>query len=557
MHLNLARKWRSQSFDYIVGQDLTVRILKNSLYLGKFFPVYLLAGQHGCGKTTTARVFAAAINCALLPDFQQDPQKIVPCGTCGSCLAMKAGKHPDFIEIDAASHTGVDNVRQLLETSTLMPQLGRKKIYLIDEAHMLSKSAFNAFLKMLEEPSDTVLFMLATTDEHKIIETVKSRCFQLFFQAVESQVLVKHLQFVAQQEAIVHDQDGLALIVKQSHGSVRDAITMLEQVFLSEQTVNKAAVLHVFGAAADDVVAKIFALITNTNTAQECAQQIKQLQLERYNPEYLWRQLLEVLHATLWACYDCKNDLYIRYATVVDHATQTYGAEPISTLFKYWCREEEVFMRTINKHIFLEFFIINAWHEIHKATPQQIQKFSPAKTVQKKESIVARENDTQNGAWENFIQSLQQLNQPLVVSIFKQARIIEQNSQAVTITFAQRLIFLKDTLEQTRTRWIPLFEQAFGAGIQLIYQFTAPEEPNTNQKKTAPEQPVPIKTVSQRPPPSAHKITGMQPLDISDKEQWPLAHALLEHFPGNIACVDEPEVQERKKQDIHEEQNQE
>src|SRR5579863_10403001 len=146
--LNLSRKWRSQNFDQIIGQDLSVRILKNSLYLGHYFPVYLFAGQRGCGKTSTARVFAAAVNCAALSDFQKDPKKaVIPCLECPSCCAMRDGNHPDFIEIDAASHTGVDNIRSIIESSSLLPLMGRKRVYLIDEAHMLSKAAFNAALK--------------------------------------------------------------------------------------------------------------------------------------------------------------------------------------------------------------------------------------------------------------------------------------------------------------------------------------------------------------------------------------------------------------------------
>ncbi len=180
--LNLARKWRSKNFNEIVGQDLPVRMLKNSLYREQFFPVYLFSGQRGCGKTTTARVFAMALNCALLKSFQQEPQTIIlPCLQCESCIVALSGKHPDFIEIDAASHTGVDNVRQIVEAASYLPVLGSKKIYLIDEAHMLSKAAFNALLKILEEPPRSTLFILATTDLHKIIDTVQSRCFQLFF----------------------------------------------------------------------------------------------------------------------------------------------------------------------------------------------------------------------------------------------------------------------------------------------------------------------------------------------------------------------------------------
>ena len=168
--LNLTRLWRSRRFEEIIGQPLIVRMLKNSLYRDLFFPVYLFAGSKGCGKTSTARVFAAGVNCAQLPYFQKNPENQVPCLACQSCLAFTAGEHPDFIEIDGASHTSVDNVRSIIEASAFLPVLGRKKIYLIDEAHMLSKAACNAFLKILEEPPHSVMFILATTDAHKIID---------------------------------------------------------------------------------------------------------------------------------------------------------------------------------------------------------------------------------------------------------------------------------------------------------------------------------------------------------------------------------------------------
>ena len=187
--LNLTRKWRSQDFESIIGQSLAVKMLKNSLYAGHYFPVYLFAGQRGCGKTTTARVFARAINCQQLSEFQKQPKKIsVPCGTCDSCVAMAQGRHQDFIEIDAASHTGVDNMRSIIEAASFLPLMGKKKVYLIDEAHMLSKAAFNALLKILEEPPSSALFILATTDPDKIIETVRSRCFRLFFQPISTSV---------------------------------------------------------------------------------------------------------------------------------------------------------------------------------------------------------------------------------------------------------------------------------------------------------------------------------------------------------------------------------
>ena len=212
--LNLARKWRSKQFEEIVGQDLSVRMLKNSLYLQQYFPVYLFSGQRGCGKTTTARIFAASLNCEQLSEFQKNPQNhIIPCRKCLSCKAMECGNHPDFIEIDAASHTGVDNVRSLIDSAFLLPLMGRKKIYLIDEAHMLSKAAFNALLKILEEPPASVTFILATTDPQKIIDTVHSRCFQLFFRPVAMEVLHARLREVCTQENIAFYDAGLTLII--------------------------------------------------------------------------------------------------------------------------------------------------------------------------------------------------------------------------------------------------------------------------------------------------------------------------------------------------------
>ncbi len=148
MTVHLARKWRSKNFNELVGQDLSVRLLKNSLFKKAFFPAYLFSGLRGSGKTSMGRIFAAAVNCQQLDDFIQAPQTIIlPCGTCISCKALFAGQHPDFIEIDAASHTGVDNMRLIIESASMLPTLARKKIYLIDEAHMLSKAAFNAALK--------------------------------------------------------------------------------------------------------------------------------------------------------------------------------------------------------------------------------------------------------------------------------------------------------------------------------------------------------------------------------------------------------------------------
>jgi DNA polymerase-3 subunit gamma/tau len=264
--LNLARKWRSAQFQEIVGQELVVRILQNSLFKNQFFPVYLLSGQRGCGKTSTARVFAAALNCLKLAEFQKNAQTPIPCLQCQSCTAMISHQHPDFIEIDAASYTGVDNIRNIIDTSSFLPLLGQRKIYLIDEVHMLSKAAFNAFLKILEEPPKFVVFILATTEASKLPDTVRSRCFQLFFNPIQSNIVVQHLQNVCQKESIRYEVDGLEMIAQVTQGSLRDAINLLEQARFAAAIVNKTNVLAVLGYPEDELLCTMLEHILSKNT---------------------------------------------------------------------------------------------------------------------------------------------------------------------------------------------------------------------------------------------------------------------------------------------------
>jgi len=256
--LNLARRLRATTFDGLIGQPLIVRILKNSLYKNYFFPLYLFSGMRGCGKTSTARIFALAVNCFKLNNFQKQPlDNPVPCLECKSCLAGINNNHPDIIEIDAASNTGVDNVRQIIDNSTFMPILGRKKVYIIDEAHMLSKAAFNAFLKVLEEPPESVIFILATTEHAKIIDTVKSRSMQIYFKPVIASDLKNYLVEVCNHEKISIDNDALSVIVSNSEGSVRDALNMLEQIRFVSSKINSSTIKAIYGGISVEDINKI------------------------------------------------------------------------------------------------------------------------------------------------------------------------------------------------------------------------------------------------------------------------------------------------------------
>lgn len=293
MQINLARKWRSRRFEELIGQPLVVRMLKNSLYRDIFFPVYLLTGTRGCGKTTIARIFASAVNCYAYDQFKSDPQKVIlPCLECSSCKAMLSLNHPDFIEIDAASHTGVDNIRQISESASFVPAMSRKKIYLIDEAHMLSKAAFNAFLKLLEEPPATACFILATTEINKIPETVKSRCLQLFFYPVNQLELSDYLSKICKEEKIGFERSALLSISAESGGSVRDAINLIERVKLVSSKLTSQAVADVLGSISSQDIITLIKLLLSSNS-EELFLKLES-KLERiHNSTQFWSKLTQ------------------------------------------------------------------------------------------------------------------------------------------------------------------------------------------------------------------------------------------------------------------------
>ena len=218
----LARKWRPRDFGSLVGQEHVVRALRHALEQKRLHHAYLFAGTRGVGKTTLARILAKCLNC----ETGVTPQ---PCGKCTACLEIDAGRFVDLLEVDAATNTRVDEMRQLLETAQYVPSRGRYKVYVIDEVHMLSTSAFNAMLKTLEEPPEHLKFILATTDPQKIPVTVLSRCLQFNLKQMPPAAIAAHLGRVLENEKVEFDREALALISRAAAGSMRDALSLLDQ----------------------------------------------------------------------------------------------------------------------------------------------------------------------------------------------------------------------------------------------------------------------------------------------------------------------------------------
>lgn len=245
---SLYRKWRPKTWDEIVGQDAVVRTLRQAVQSGRISHAYLFAGPRGTGKTTTARVLAKALNC-LHPD-----PTARPCGTCAHCEAIQEGRFLDLIEMDAASHTGVDDVRALRETVHFAPTQGRYKVYIIDEVHMLSTAAFNALLKTLEEPPEHVVFVLATTEWHKVPATVRSRCQTYPFRRIPFRTIVDALKGIVQAEGLEVEPEALRAIAREAAGSLRDALSLLDQLAALGEPITLEHVQDLLGTAPDEAV---------------------------------------------------------------------------------------------------------------------------------------------------------------------------------------------------------------------------------------------------------------------------------------------------------------
>lgn len=563
VQLNLARKWRSKNFDQVIGQDLSIRILKNTLYFNQFFPVYLFAGQRGCGKTSTARIFASAINCEQLSNFQKNPKQCsFPCLTCASCVAMSKNQHADFIEIDAASHTGVDNVRQIVEAASLLPLMGHKKIYLIDEAHMLSKAAFNAFLKILEEPPAAVLFILATTDHQKIIETVRSRCFQLFFKPIAQKSLVDHLAHICAMESIKYEEDALALITREVSGSVRDALNLLEQVRFSSGIVSLSAVRQVLGHIDDDHLWHLLSLVFKGDQ-KGLLSFCEKISLTSFSASYIWKKLIELLRIALWN----KHGINKHEATMSDSFIKLRECSlmQVQQFLEHLYQNEMMFLKTTEPHAFLEMIFLHMCYKNRSHNNSESSPLAQAAADSLESQVSEIDNDEDDDAdsdneeydgqearvsreWNTFLQRVGTLQDPLVASIFQQAQPLNIDQQnMLVITFSSRLLLFKDLLDDTKNSWLPVLQNIFSQVVDIKALFVQEQDlPKAKHIKNVSEDvnrsqneaPTAIAQDSPRKQNFSHQNkkstqSGLI-IDISDVQHWQKTHMLLRYFPGII-----------------------
>ncbi len=292
----LARKYRPQKFSEVIGQEHVTRTLKNAIEQGRTAHGYIFSGHRGIGKTTVARILAMALNCR-----SADKPVTEPCGVCESCTEIRAGNSVDVIEIDAATNRGIDEIRELREAARYRPARDRFKIYILDEAHQITDAAFNALLKTLEEPPSHVVFMLATTQPEDIPQTIRSRCQHFSFRAVRFEEILGQLKDLLGRENIEADEDALALLAEAGDGSIRDALSILDQAIAScDGRLTADAVRQLAGAAPSTVLEEVMQAVARS-ASEEVLRLVDRLISEGHSPTHFARQMVRFLRNTVVA----------------------------------------------------------------------------------------------------------------------------------------------------------------------------------------------------------------------------------------------------------------
>lgn len=471
-----ARKWRPQRFDDIIGQGHVTRTLQNAIKNNRIAHAYIFSGSRGVGKTTTARILAKALNCVNGPTPE-------PCNNCSPCKEITSGMSTDVLEIDGASNTGVDDVRDLRESVKYAPMHGKYKVYIIDEVHMLSNSAFNALLKTLEEPPAHAIFVFATTEVHKIPATVLSRCQHFNFKRLTLLEIVDRLRLIAEKDAIDINDNGLAVIAKAADGSMRDSLSILDQVIsFCGKKIDEKEIADILGVINKDIIFSFISRLKEKDSAG-LVKIIREVQDCGYDVRQFCNNLIEQIRNTLIAKVSGNPEELIELSKeAVNEIKEIAGGfliEDIQLLFTIFLKAQEEIRWSPYPWMSLEMAAVKAVHmpsfknidkliELVSSSSGNTSGFSQKaeKKIRNSEDLSAikaeaAEQKMQNSAdaamhgngngssvnWEELVHKVKE-RKPNIGSYLEQGELVRSSEGELTIGFSGSSSFLIDLIEK-------------------------------------------------------------------------------------------------------------
>ena len=491
----LARKWRPQLFEEVVGQKHVVKTLQNAISSNRIAHAFLFSGQRGVGKTSIARILAKALNCQEGPTPQ-------PCGQCTSCKEIAEGNAIDVLEIDGASNTGVDDIRELRESVKYVPSGNRYKIYIIDEVHMLSNNAFNALLKTLEEPPAHVIFMFATTEPQKIPTTVLSRCQRFDLRRISLEAIVKQLSEITSKENITISEQGLKWLAREAEGSMRDAQSILDRVIsYAGKQINDEDIAEVLGIVDKSLLVRTSRAILDKD-AKGCLDIVNDLFHFGYDTRQFYQAFLEHLR-NLIIVKISKNpaqliELPQNECDVLKEQGKDSEVETLQRLFDIWLKAEDEINRSSLPQIVLEMVLLKMVYlkrllplddalaklddlekrlsngktaNIKGVEYKEIQD-SGNKSSQLREEIVAipersSKEDNQNESWKKLL-SFTKKEKPMLAAVLKHGYLLHLDERRIELGFASNSVFLESANDSdNKSQLKTICEELFGRKLRV------------------------------------------------------------------------------------------
>jgi DNA polymerase III subunit gamma/tau len=494
----IARKWRPQNFGQLIGQSHISQTLQNAIKNDRLPQALLFTGPRGTGKTSSARILAKALRCPNAVDF-------VPCGQCDSCQDIATSRAVDVIEIDGASNNGVDAIRELRDSVGYMPSSGKYKVYIIDEVHMLSTSAFNALLKTLEEPPPHVIFIMATTEAHKIPQTILSRCQRFDFRSISTRQISDQLAKICLQENVSAEDEALWMIARQGEGSMRDALSLLEQVItFSNAPLTRDLVVQILGLTDRALLLETLEFLAERNTSG-IVDVIEKIFTAGYEPALFAKDLLESVRNLLLTKISSDShsqilDLPEAEVRFLKNLSQNLNEEEIHLLFDMMLKGASDIPKSSDPRIVLEMVLLRMsqaprLQQLAEILSGNVTAIKPAAKMAPTAKTAAPAPKAATSAplkaetakekaeerWMNFVQKIRKDDPPFAAKI-ESLLFLGETNKVLNLAVPAKLAFLKDQLADKATgqQLQELISKEFGAGFGYQIQLSKNEKVGTS-----------------------------------------------------------------------------